>query len=422
MYFPQPGELASRSQRPPLWWLRWVPAAIVIAVVLYFLYVMGRVALIPVLASFAVAYLLNPLVKLIEGRGVARPLAVIIALLAVALAVFAFLTFVIPDLWEQAVEASQKLTRYFTAENASRQRAYLRRYSPLFDRIAGDRIQQFLSDPAEAIGSPASWYAGGLSGFISTAVASLDLLLVPFFVFYILVDFGGWRDSLEDLIPPRFRDTFSRLFDEVGRILESYVRGQLLIAMCMAMLYAIGFALVGVPAWAGIAALAGFLNAIPYLGTALGMVLATGLTIADDGGFWRIAGVAGVFIAVQCIEGYYLTPRLLGARLSLHPMAVFLGLLIGGKLFGVLGVILVIPAIAVAKVFLKFFRELYKGSHFYHNGDISPAEAPSPILEDRLAEAADTVLAEQSGDSTGDEMPAPDRGQHDSVARAGASA
>lgn len=258
-------------------------------------------ALIPAPASFALAYLLNPLVKGIEDLGLARPLAALIAMFAVALVVFAFGAFVIPDLWEQASKAGQKLMRYFTEENASRQRAYLRRYSPLLDRVAGDRIEQFLGDPAEIIGSPASWYAGGLSGFISTAVASLDLFLVPFFVFYIfvfyiLVDFDGWRDSLEDLIPPRFRDTFSRLFDEVGRILETYVRGQLLIAMLMTALYAAGFALVRVPAWAGIAALAGFLNVVPYFGAALGLVLATGLTIADDGGFWRVAGVVGVFI------------------------------------------------------------------------------------------------------------------------------
>src|SRR5262249_22666208 len=158
----------------------------------------------------------------------------------------------------------------------------------------------------------------------------------PFFVYYILVDFGGWRDSCEELIPPRFRDPFTRLFDEVGRILESYVRGQLLIAMLMGMLYAVGFLLLRVPAWAGIATIAGLLNAIPYVGTTFGLILATGFTLADGAGFWRVTGVVAVFAAVQGIEGYFLTPKILGSRLSLHPMAVFLGLLIGGKLFGFL--------------------------------------------------------------------------------------
>ena len=117
----------------------------------------------------------------------------------------------------------------------------------------------------------------------------------------------------------------------------------------------------------------------------------------------------GVFVGVQSIEGYILTPRILGRRLSLHPKALFLGLLIGGKLFGLLGVILAVPTIAVAKVFLKFSPELYTGSHFYHAGDISAAEAPSAVLEERLADAAETVLAEQIGSESGDEFLAPDK-------------
>jgi predicted PurR-regulated permease PerM len=296
---------------------------------------------------------------------------------------------------------------YFSAENAAEQRAFLRRYSPLLDKVAGEELELILTDPSTALGSPAAWMFGGLSGFVETAIASLDLLLVPFFAFYILMDFKQWRESGEDLIPPRFRGTFSRLFDEVGRILEAYVRGQLMIACAMSVLYAIGFAALGVPAWAGLAALSGLLNAVPYIGTTLGLTLATLFTFLDGGGFWRIASVAGVFVVVQSIEGYYLTPKILGTRLSLHPMAVILGLLIGGKLYGLLGIILAIPAIAIAKVFLKFLRELYVGSQFYHNGDIAPEDVPSEVLEVRLAEAAEVVLQDQTEAQTGDELLTP---------------
>ncbi len=97
-------------------------------------------------------------------------------------------------------------------------------------------------------------------------------------------------------------------------------------------------------------------------------------------------------------------------------MAVFLGLLIGGKLFGLLGIILAVPTIAIAKVFLKFLRELYTGSYFYHAGDITAAEAPSPVLEERLADAAETVLAEQIESESGDELLAPDKKDDDSIA------
>ena len=362
----------------------------------------------PVLASFALAYLLNPIVYQFEKRGVSRTISAIAAISLVSLGISAFLAYVVPDLWAESSKAGQKISDSFTPENAARQRAFLKRYSPALERVAGNKIEQFLSDPIvfynENMGTPAPAAVDASGNVVAVSngsrileavVSSLDLLLVPFFVFYILVDFQRWRDSMEDLIPPRFREPFSRLFDESGRILESYVRGQILIGLIMAVCYAVGFWALGVPAWAGIALIAGLLNAIPYVGTLLGIALAVAFTLAEGGGVWDIAAVLGIFVAVQSLEGYVLTPRILGGRLNLHPMAVFLGLLIGGKLFGFLGFILAIPAIAIGKVFLKFLRELYQASYFYHAGDVHPAEAPSEKIEERIAEAAETVLAEQ---------------------------
>ncbi len=391
----------STGERSPFWWLRWVPTVVFSVLILYFLYIVGRVAIVPVLASFALAYLLNPIVYQAEKRGLSRTLSSIIAILMVTLVMAGFLAYVIPDLWSESSKASSKIAQNFTPENAARQRAYLKRYSPALEKVAGDKIEKFLSEPVTFINentatpTVAGETESGSSIIMVVLSSSADLLLVPFFVFYILIDFQKWRDSLEELIPARFRDPFRLLFDESGRILESYVRGQLLIASIMAIGYAIGFWFLGVPAWAGIAMIAGLLNVIPYVGTLLGIVLAGGFTIAGGGGVWDIAALLGVFVAVQSLEGYVLTPRILGGRLNLHPMAVFLGLFIGGKLFGLLGVVLAIPAIAIGKVFFKFLRELYQASYFYHAGDLAPAEVPSETIEERIADAADTVLADQ---------------------------
>ena len=391
----------------PFWWFRWVPTAVVSALLIYLIYVIGSVVVVPVLASFALAYLLNPLVYQFEKRGLSRLVSALGAILLVSLAIGGFLAYVVPDLWTQGSRAGQKIAESFTPENAAQQRRWLRRFSPALERVAGDKIEQFLSDPVafynENISTPTTTIddegnvtrTTGSARLISTLTSSLDLLLVPFFVFYILIDFQRWRDSLEELIPPRFREPFSRLFDESGRILESYVRGQLVIGFIMALCYAIGFWFLGVPAWAGIALISGLLNAIPYVGTVLGFVLATAFILADGGGVWGIAGVLGVFVAVQSLEGYILTPKILGGRLNLHPMAVFLGLLVGGKLFGLLGVVLAIPAIAISKVFLKFLRELYQASTFYHAGELDTSTPPSDQIEERIADAADTVLADQ---------------------------
>lgn len=395
------------EERSPIWWFRWVPTIVFSALILYFLYVVGSVALVPVLASFALAFLLNPIVQIAERRGLSRTVSAIVAILLVTLVITAFMAYVIPDLWSETTKAGGAIAEKFTPENAARQRFFLKRYSPALERVAGDKIEKFLSDPvafynenlstATTVDEKGNVKATGGGGSLILEILSsgFDLFLVPFFVFYLLIDFQRWREALERLIPPRFRDPFRLLFDESGRILESYVRGQIFIGSVMAVCYAVGFFFLGVPAWAGIALIAGLLNAVPYVGTISGIVLACGFTFADGGSWGQIAAILGVFAAVQSLEGYYLTPRIMGDRLNLHPMAVFLGLLVGGKLFGLLGIVLAIPAIAIGKVFFKFLRELYQDSYFYHKGDVHPSDAPSENIEERIAEAADTVLAEQ---------------------------
>ncbi len=406
------------AERSPFWWLRWIPTIIVSVIILYFIYVVGSLALVPLLASFALAYLLNPLVIQGEKRGLSRSISAVVAIFVVTVVIGLFSAYVLPEMWEEGSKATSKIAENFTPENAARQRGWLKRYSPALESVAGDKIEQFLSSPFEFYNENLSTKTttigengeikventgGGGSVIMSLLNSSLDLMLVPFFVFYILVDFQTWRNSFEGLIPPRFREAFRRLFDESGRILESYVRSQILIGLIMAACYAVGFWFLEVPAWIGIALLAGLLNAIPYVGTLIGVVLACGFTIAHGGGVWNVTAVLGVFLAVQSLEGYVLTPRILGGRLNLHPMAVFLGLLIGGKLFGLLGFVLAIPSIAISKVFLKFLRELYEDSYFYHGGNFHPSEAPSENVEDRIAEAADNVLAEQQEQDKEDE-------------------
>lgn len=400
----------------PYWWIRWVPGFLLTVVLLYVFYIVGRIAVVPVLASFALAYILNPFAEKFQASGLSRGLSAFFALALVGSALGLFLWFVIPDLWTHASAAGDIVMRQFSEGNAVYVRKQIHEFSPMLDRLIGYRIYQFLRNPNGFIDASRNWTAGSLTNFFDTATAFVDLFLIPFFVYYILVDFARWRDSLEELIPPRFRDPLSRLFDEVGRILQSYVLGQLLIASLMGVGYAIGFAALRVPAWAGLAALSGFLNVVPYVGTTLGMILASGFTLAEYNSWSRVFGVIAVFITVQCIEGYYLTPRILGGRLRLHPMSVFLALLIAGKLFGFLGILLAIPTTAVLQVFWKFLREIYKGSYFYHAGAVSASVAMSDAPE-QVAKAADTVLAEQVSEQKGDELLAPEKSTDDPIAR-----
>lgn len=139
----------SPEEQSPFWWLRWVPTVVVSVLILYFLYVVGSVAIVPVLASFSLAYLLNPIVYQGEKRGFSRTISAIVSILLVTLAITAFLAYVVPDLWAESAEAGQKIAQNFTPENAAKQRTALKRYSPALERVAGDKIEQFLSDPTK---------------------------------------------------------------------------------------------------------------------------------------------------------------------------------------------------------------------------------------------------------------------------------
>jgi predicted PurR-regulated permease PerM len=227
------------------------------------------------------------------------------------------------------------------------------------------------SDLFERVFSMAGqWLQKGLFSLVDVTASMLDLLLIPFFVYYLLADYRAMRARLDRLIPPRHRAVASKLISRINFVISSYVRNQLVIALVMGVLYAIGFAIARVPLAISIGLLSGLLNFIPYLGTLTGLTLSLSFVALDGGGVARIVGVVVVFIVVQSVEGYYLTPKLLGGSLDLHPMWVLVGLMIGGSLFGILGIILAVPVIAIAKVALDFLEELYQQSDFYRGSGL----------------------------------------------------
>jgi predicted PurR-regulated permease PerM len=173
------------------------------------------------------------------------------------------------------------------------------------------------------------------------------------------------RTQLDQLVPPRFRPTSNLLLYQINIVLSTYVRSQLLIALAMGVLYAAGFFLLQVPLAVTLGFLTGLLNFVPYLGTLTGLGLSLAFLALNGAGLPQLLALLLVFVLVQSIEGYYLTPKLLGSHLDLHPLLVLVGLMIGGNLFGLLGVILAIPLLATALVLLRFLLASYRQSSFY---------------------------------------------------------
>ena len=363
-----PSASYSSATPDPLHWMRWIPVVLAVLLVTWVLLIGVRIILIPLLAAIALAYLLTPLVNRIERRGSSRMTAVIGTFTATALVLTLLLLFVLPAVWRQLGVSYQQGRDLLT--DPSRIEQTLQRIeaaSPALHQQLRAQIARF-QDPTEQErlrNTVLAWTEQGLFRLVDFTASLLDLLLIPFFVFYLLVDGRAMRSHFDLLIPPRYRPTTGQLLHQINAVLSTYVRSQLLIALVMGLLYAAGFFLLQVPLALTLGLLTGLLNFVPYLGTLTGLGLSLAFLALDGAGLPQLLALLLVFVLVQSIEGYYLTPKLLGSHLDLHPLMVLVGLMIGGNLFGLLGFILAIPLLAITLVLLRFLLASYRQSSFY---------------------------------------------------------
>ena len=366
--------------------MRWIPSIAVGLILLVAVIIGGEIILVPFLCSVALAYLLAPVVSWFERRGWSRSSSAIMTLTTATLSFILIMIFILPGLWGQLTISYYRAKELVTSkENQEKLRERIRQISPKFEKFADQQIKRWTGEDESDAGqgtvssesierimtTAGGWLQKGLFRLVDLTATILDLLLIPFFVFYLLADYQSVVTRIDRLIPPRHRATAARLYGEINHVLSSYVRGQVLIALIMGILYSLGFTILRVPLAFTLGMLTGLLNFVPYLGTLTGFGLSILFVALDGGGLGRLGGVLLVFGLVQSVEGYYLTPKLLGSRLNIHPMWVLVGLVIGGNLFGLLGIILAVPVIAIAKVFLGFLEELYRDSNFYRRAGLN---------------------------------------------------
>jgi predicted PurR-regulated permease PerM len=140
------------------------------------------------------------------------------------------------------------------------------------------------------------------------------------------------------------------LIGDVGRTLSGYVAGQLKVAAILACLYSIGYAIAGVPFWPVLGVISGAVNLIPVVGSLIGVALTAYVVLLNDGTMWNYIGVLITFVVVQGLEGFWITPRVVGHRVGLSPLYVFIAVLVGGAMFGPIGILLAVPVLAVLAV------------------------------------------------------------------------
>ena len=327
--------------------------------------------LAPVLTPFVLAALLgwlgDPLVDRIEQSCRSRNAAVVMVFSVMAALVLLALLLLLPLLQRQVVTLVASLPGY---------RDWLVGTGlPWLEHKTGLQLVGWL-DPQRLIAlMRAHWkQAGGtaatLLGYLSRSGFALlawiaNIVLLPVLTFFFLRDWDLIVERVAALVPRDHTATVSRLAQESSLVLGGFLRGQLLVMLLLGILYGVGLEVIGLDVGILIGVVAGVLTFVPYLGPAAVIVLGGLAALIQFGDWQHLVGVLAVFGIGQVIESMWLTPKLVGDRIGLHPAAVIFAVLAGGQLFGFLGMLLALPVAAIANVLLRYAHERYTHSRLY---------------------------------------------------------
>lgn len=345
--------------------VKYKPALIVVSLLGIFLLILFGLgdALHPLLLSFGLVYLLFPIVKKLENKGISRNIAVSVVFGLVVLMTLTSLALVVPGLVRDIQSFLKELPQIST--KAIQKIELLAEKIGLSLDLSRDAIGLYIKEHASLVsGGFVKSLSNGLKiSFIGASrwlVMILNLFLVPLFFFYVLNDYEKLSSEIKSFIPKTVLPKLSHYMDLSNTVLSGYVRGQLIVALLLSVLYALGLALVGLKFGILIGLLSGLLSIIPYAGFFIGFITAIIVSLANFVGLDQIFGIVVVFAIVQGLEGFVITPKLVGDKVGLSAFATMLALIIAGNLFGFVGMLIAIPAAAIMKSIISELKIEYQ--------------------------------------------------------------
>lgn len=358
----------------------WVIGLGLFGLVLYLL----RSVLTPFAAGMAAAYMLDPLADRLEDAGVSRLWATILITLGFVLVLVLALVVLLPLVQSQILAFLPQAPGYAEAL-IQRGQAWMQ---GLEDILGPERMAALVSDLESSAGEAVKWGVSLLKSLLSGGVALVSLVsllvITPVITFYMLRDWNRMVETIDRWLPRPYAPTIRHQMSEINRTISGFIRGQATVCLALGTFYAVGLSLAGLELGMVVGLISGLLSFIPYVGTITGFVLSMGLALAQFDSWIDIGIIAGIFVAGQVVEGNYLTPKLVGDRVGLHPVWVIFALLAGGGLFGFLGILLAVPVAAVIGVLVRFSLSRYQESAlftgeppFYEEGEATDG-GPGP--------------------------------------------
>lgn len=380
--------------------LLWVVVFVCLGVILYLL----RGAILPFVAGIAVAYLLDPVADRLERRGVPRTLASLLIVGGFILIFVTILVALLPTIIDQVTQFVASVPNLVRGVSAEAQ-TLLRRIRGGLTAAQQQEVNAALS---QAAGKLAGWLGEMAGRVLSGGAAIVNLLsvifIMPIVAFYLLRDWDRIVALLDGLIPHTGGEAIRTIMADIDKRLSGFVRGQAIVCLLLGTWYAGGLTLVGLNFGLVVGLAAGMLTIIPFVGNILGFVTSMAIAFTQFDGWIRPALVAGVFVSGQFLEGNFVSPKILGDRVGLHPVWLLFAVMAGSALLGITGALLAVPAAAAIGVIVRFLVQQYlesplyraapPGDGFVTSGPMSVTITPSTPAQD---EAAASVSSGDAG-------------------------
>jgi predicted PurR-regulated permease PerM len=336
---------------------------------------------------FLLAYLFDPLTTWLTKRGLHRGAAAGLITSTLVLAIVGGLVIAGPLAYEQLQAMVRELQTVFTGMMRG-VRQELRPYFPALQQIGlGGLVKPTPTEP------PVADVAVPLAASLATTIGLA--LLTPVVTFYLLKDWQRMLKWLVEEASPEKRPALRYLGRRIDHVMSAFLHGQAWVCLCCAVLYSVGLYAIGLNYAIVIGVLSGALKFLPYIGTAVGVVIAVTTGVTQSGwDSYLMLGIAATYLITEFIESSFLSPRIIGDRVRLNPALVIFAVLLGGKLWGVLGIFIAIPVVAAGKVVLAFWWREREEENNHHNAEPSPAE-PAPAAPGHGTRADIRLLAER---------------------------
>ena len=358
----------------------------VLTSLLYAVYLLGS-AVTPFAAGLALGYLLDPVVLRLERLGLSRLAASLLILGAFVLVIALLLVTVAPILANQLIGFTQKLPGYvmklqsLAVEEGT---ALAKKYGGAWQQSFGlgrsfsaDQIQKTVGD---FVAQGAQWLLDAARSLATGSAAILDffsfLIVTPVVAFYILVDWEKMIAKIDSWLPLDYRDNLRKIAREINEALSGFIRGQSLVCLFLGIWYGVGLTLIGLDFGFLIGVVGGVLSVVPYVGSLTALVLALAVALVQDWPSLKLFLLALALVgAGQFLEGYVVSPMLVGESIGLHPVWLMFALFAFGGLFGFAGLLIAVPAAAMLGVLVRHLLGVYLASPLYRgSGEV---ETPS---------------------------------------------